>query len=168
MAKWMFGSPSWVPIVVADTTTMTANGAMAILPGSTTQLITSFEFYLGGLATASAPMIMVVARDHVIAATALGLGTSGRNAPLSPFTAALAAAQNAIMTATTMPQRFTTGHLLELAFNAFGGIVRWVAAPGEEIKQYGTAVDIGEVSLSAFTGSTASTSIASHWVYEPD
>jgi hypothetical protein len=56
--------------------------------------------------------------------------------------------------------------LLNLSFNAFGGIVRWVAAPGEEISTVGNTQPLGEVSLSAFTGGTAGL-MGAHVVYEP-
>ena len=47
-----------------------------------------------------------------------------------------------------------------------GGIVRWVAAPGEEPSTIGNTASLGEVSLSAFTGGTAGLTGA-HIIYEP-
>jgi hypothetical protein len=167
MAKWSFSNPTWTATVVGNASTMTANGACFLL-GSSTLFIRTYEVYLGGQATASAPMIMVLARDSTIAATSITLGTNGSHAPLSVHSAALAAPATPGFSATTMPQRNAAFHLLQLSYNAFGGIVRWVAAPGEEITQYGVAVNVGEISLSAHTGSTASTAMSSHIVYEPD
>ena len=167
MAKWSFSNPTWTPTAVGDTAAMTANGACGILGGSGTQFIKTFEVEIGGQATVSSPMIFVVARDSTIAATSITLGTNGKNAPLSPFTANLAAAQVPFFSATTMSQRAATLHLLQLSFNAFGGLVRWLAATGEEITQYGTAVNIGEVSLSCYTGGTMG-AVGTHWIYEPD
>jgi len=145
---------------------MTANGACFLGGGSATQKLLVSEVYLGGQGGASTPTFMVLARDSTVAATAITLGTNGKNAPLDPFTAALALPQVTGFSATTMPQRAATLHLIQLSFNAFGGIVRWVAFPGEEITVYGTATSIGEVSLSAFTGGTPG-ALASHIVYEP-
>ena len=56
----------------------------------------------------------------------------------------------------TLPQRSNaaTSARLALTLNAFGGIVRWVAAPGEECTTYGAAASVGEVSLTAYTGGT--------------
>ena len=166
MAKWSFSNPVWTPTAVADTATMTANGACFLQGGSATQKLLVSEVYLGGQGGASTPTFMVLARDSTIGVTAITLGTNGKNAPLDPFTANLAAPQVAGFSATTMPQRAATLHLIQLSFNAFGGIVRWVAFPGEEITVYGTAVSIGEVSLSAFTGGTPG-ALASHLIYEP-
>ena len=69
-------------------------------------------------------------------------------------------------TTTTDPQRSATlGHVLNLSFNAFGGIVRWLAAPGEEIAMIGLAADTGSVALSAFTGGTPG-ALGSHIIFE--
>lgn len=166
MAKRSLSNSSWTMTAVGDTATMTANGACFIAGGSTSQLINILEVFMGGLAGASSPTFAVLARDSTVAATAITLGTNGHDAPLNALTAALAAAPVTGFSATTMPQRATTLHLLELGFNAFGGIVRWVAAPGEEIVQYGNAVNVGETSLSAFTGGTPGL-MNSHIIYEP-
>jgi hypothetical protein len=166
MAKWSFSNNSWTPTAVADNTTQTANGACFLQGGSATQKLLVSEVYMGGQAGASSPTYMVFARDVIIGVTSITLGTNGKNAPLDPFTANLAAPQVAGFSATTMPSRSTTLHLLNLSFNAFGGIVRWVAYPTEEITIYGTAVNVGESSLSAFTGGTPGL-MGSHIIYEP-
>ena len=91
----------------------------------------------------------------------------GRLAALDPATAALAAPPVVFNTATTKPQRSATLSLLNLSFNAFGGIVRWVAAPGQELGMLGnTAALLGELSLSAFTGGTPGL-MGSHFIFEP-
>lgn len=166
MAKWSFSNPVWTPTAVADTATMTANGACFLQGGGAAQMMNVLEVYLGGQAGASSPTFMVLARDSTVGVTSITLGTNGKNAPLHPHTVALAAPQVAGFSATTMPQRAATLHLIQLSFNAFGGIVRWVCAPGEEISLFGNAVNVGEVSLSAFTGGTPG-ALASHIVYEP-
>ncbi len=168
MAKWNFSVPLWTPTAVGDTATMTANGAAFLQPGSATQLIKTSELFVSGQASTSNVMPLILARDSTNAATALGLGTQGRNAPLSPFTAALAAPPVPGMTATTMPQRSATLYLLTAALQAFGGIWRWVAYPGEEITQYGTAVNVGELSLSMSNVGGTAAGLSSTWVYEPD
>ena len=165
MAKRSFSTPGFTPTAVADTAAMTANGCMALQGGSATQRTNILEVYMGGLATSSTPCPMVLARDSTVAATAIGLGTIGRDAALDAATAALAASALPLATATTMPQRSATLHLLPLSFNAFGGVVRWVAAPGEEISIVGASASLGEVSLSAFTGGTPGL-MSAHIIYE--
>lgn len=165
MAKRSFSNAGWTPTAVADTATMTANGAGFVQGASGTQRTNILEVYAGGLATASAPTPLVLARDTTVAVTSITLGTNGKDAPLDAATAALAAPVVTGFSATTMPQRSATAGLLTLAFNAFGGLVRWLAAVGEEISIVGNTQPLGEVSLSAFTGGTTGL-LTSHIIYE--
>lgn len=166
MAKWSFKSATWTPAAVADTTAFTDKGYMAIQAGSTTQRIAISEIYLGGQAVADAACIMIVARDSVVGATLTALGAGESNAPNDPATAALAAPQQPFTGSTTKPQRSATLGLLNLSFNAYGGIVRWVAPQGGELWLLGNAANAGEISLSAFTGGAPGL-IGAHLVYEP-
>ena len=166
MAKWSFKVATWTPIAVADTVNMTNGGYMGLMGGSTTQRINVLEVYMGGQAGASSPSLMILSRDSTVQATPTALSTGESNAALDPATAALAAAQVAFTASTTKPQRSATLGLLNLSYNAFGGIVRWVAAPGEEIGMLGNTASFGEVSLSAYTGGTPGLT-GSHIVYEP-
>jgi hypothetical protein len=61
----------------------------------------------------------------------------------------------------------TTLGLLNLSFNAFGGIVRW-AAPDEHgvLRMLGNTASLGELSLSAYTGGTPGL-MGAHIIYEP-
>jgi hypothetical protein len=167
MAKRSFSNPSWTPIAVAHTNAMTANACMFLNGGSSTQRIDVSEIEMGGAATASAPMLMLFGRDSTVAATSITLGSNGMDAALDPATAALAAPAVSGCSATTMPQRSSTlGGLLTLTYNALGGIVRWVAPPGSEIRTLGNTASLGELSLSAFTGGTMGLHSA-HIIYEP-
>lgn len=168
MASWSLSNPSWTPVAVAHTATMTANGACFIQGGSATQKINLLELKMGGLAASSAPCNMLLGRDSTVAVTSITLGTNGMNAALSPFTAALNAPQVVGFSATTMPQRSSTlGGLLQATFNAFGGDFRWVAGYKEEISLYGAAASLGELSLSCWTGGTPG-GIASTIIYETE
>lgn len=164
MAKWSANKPTWTPVAVADTTNMTAAGFMAVQGGSSTQRGTVQEVYMGGQAGSSSPSIMVLARDSTVFSGATS--NAVRLAALDPSVAALAApplAQD--VGSTTLPQRSATLSLLNLSFNAFGGIVRWVAAPGEEIGILGNTASFGEVSLSAYTGGTPGL-MGAHIIFE--
>jgi hypothetical protein len=154
MAKWAFTVNSWTPTAVANTVNFTDNGYMGLMGGSTTQRLEIYEVYIGGLATASAPTYMVLARDSTVQATPTALGTGQSNASIDPSTAALAAAQIAFTASTTKPQRSATLAQIAMGLNAFGGSVRWVAGPGGEFKILGNTASLGEASLSAFTGGT--------------
>ena len=165
MAKWSWKKSSWTPTAVADTIAFTDGGYMGLIGGSTTQRIDVYEVYMGGVAGASSPSLMVVSRDSTVEGTPTALSTGESNAALDPATAALAAAQIAFTASTTKPQRSATLGLATLPFNAFGGIVRWVAAPGSEFKMLGNAASFGELSLSAFTGGTPGL-MGAHLLYE--
>ena len=169
MSKWSASHKTITPTATADATNLVdSTYPFAIQGGSSTQRINIFEFYLGGQAGASSPTFMVVGRDSQVGSGALTSDTNLMAQALDAATAALAAPPTVFnKAATNKPQRSTTlGGLLNLSFNAFGGIVRWVAAPGEEISMVGQTASLGEISLSAFTGGTAGL-FGAHMVYEP-
>ena len=166
MAKRIQSITTFTPTATADTTNLVDATYVSIVQGgSATQRVNIIEIYQGGQAGASSPTFMLLSRDTTVAVT-VSQSTGGTDAPLDAATAALAAPALVGSTATTDPQRSATAHLLNLSFNAFGGIVRWVAAPGEEISIVGNTQPLGEVSLSAFTGGTAGL-MGAHIVYEP-
>src|SRR4051812_40013300 len=115
MAKWSATRNNWTPTAVADATNFTDSGYFALQGGSTTQRISFLELYMGGLASASAPAQMILARDSTVGATAL---SGGNLAQLDPATAALAAPMVQFSTSTTKPQRSATLYLLLPVFNA--------------------------------------------------
>jgi hypothetical protein len=163
MAQWTASKNNWTPTAVADTTAFTDNGYMALQGGTTTQRVIVSELYLGGLAGASAPAQMIVSRDSTVGVTALtGVLTEGKD----PSSAALGSPPLAFSASTTKPQRSATRQLLMLGFNAFGGVVRWVAPPGGELGLLGNTASLGEISLShASTGTPGL--LSAHLVYEP-
>jgi hypothetical protein len=141
---------------------MTDNGHHTLQGGSTTQRGELREVYLGGQAGASAPTFMVLGRTSTVGGTL----TLTRNAALDPSTAALGAPPQPYGASTTKPQRSTSlGMLLNLSFNAFGGVVRWVNGPDEIISYLGNTQPLGELSLNAFTGGTPGL-LGSNIVYE--
>lgn len=165
MAKFSFKSSSWTPVAVADTVNMTNLGFMALQGGTSTQLTYISEVYIGGVAAASAPTLMLLSRDSTVGATLTALGAGESAAALDPATAALAAPVVGFTQSTTKPQRSATLGMLSLGVNAFGCIVKWTAYPGEEIGILGNTASLGEVSLSAYTGGTPGLMNA-HLIYE--
>lgn len=165
MARYSFATASVTPTATADTTNLVDSTYLALIQGGTSTMRCNIsEIYMGGeAASSSSPTIMVLARDSVVST---GTATGGYTAVLdasntAPGTTARACNANA----TTKPQRSSTLHLLHLSFNAYGGIVRWVARPGEEISVVGNTASLGEVSLSAFTGGTPG-QMSSHVLFE--
>jgi hypothetical protein len=166
MAKWVFKSATWTPVAVADTAAYTDNGYMGLMGGSTTQMINILEVSANGQATASAPTFLLFGRDSTVQATPTALSTGQSNAALHPSTAALGAAQVAFTASTTKPQRSATLASLSMSYNAFGGIVKWIAGNDGEFTILGNTASLGEASLSAYTGGTPGICSA-HILYEP-
>lgn len=141
---------------------------MTVGASSATAGLNVVEIYEGGQASASSINIMVFARDSTLVAAPTALAAPVSDGPLDTRTAALAAVPITAVQAGTLPQRsaVTTSARLNLTFNAFGGIVRWVAAPGEEWGITGVTVSVSESSLSAFTGGSVGL-MGAHIIYEP-
>ena len=156
MANWALTIGTFTPVAVADATNFTDGGYVGLVGGSTTQHIKVYSVFMGGQAAVSSPTIMMLGRDSTLGATLTALATPNGLGPLNPHTAALAAPPVGFVASTTKPQRsnsITVGKI-NLSFNAFGGIVKWEAAPGQEWLNFGNAASLGETSLSAFTGGT--------------
>jgi hypothetical protein len=54
--------------------------------------------------------------------------------------------------AATGPTIAATAHLLNLSLNTFGGIIRWAAAPGDEIWATASTAPNGEIVLDSISG----------------
>jgi len=157
MSKWSFDNVTFSPSAgVADAVAVTG-GFMALGGGSATQYIKVQEIQEVGQAVATSANIMLWARDSTFGVTPTALATPNSMGPIDQNTAVLAAPNTAYVAAATGPQRSssTTVAKLNMSFNAFGGILRWQAAPDEEWGIYGTSTTggAGESSLSSFTGS---------------
>jgi len=165
MSKRSFAVRTLTPTATADAAALVDDTYFGVLQGgSSLQRNKISEIMLGGQAGASTPTIIVAGMNSVVA-TAILVGI-GEDAPLDGATGALSAPAVAGTTTTIPPQRSATlGHVLQLSFNAFGGIVRWLAAPGEEIGITGLLTNTGSFSLSAFTGGTPGL-MSSHFIYE--
>lgn len=165
MAKRSFAVRVITPTATADAANLANDTHCGVMQGGTAiQRNHISEIMLGGQAGASAPTIMMAGMNS-LAATVIVLGI-GELAPLDSATEDLVAPADIGTSTTVLAQRSATlGALLQLSFNAFGGIVRWLAAPGEEIGMVGLAVDTGSFSLSAFTGGTPG-ALSSHIIFE--
>jgi hypothetical protein len=161
MAKYALTWQSTTHVAVADTANYTDAGYSFFLQGgSATMRLVVSELYIGGEDTASTVNTAVFSRDSTVAATAI---SGNKNAVLDASNTAPGTVAVFGNTSTTKPQRSSTLHLLQLSFNSFGGVVRWVAAPGNEITIVTATQPLGEASLSNVTG-TGKTS--GHCIYE--
>lgn len=136
----------WTPVAHADGAASLANNSYHGLRTETSNQIRITEVFIGGEATSSTVNRMSLRRLSTNSSTPTNL-TPG---PLHPWSAASAA--NHFVAATTGPTIASTVHLLDLALNVFGGIIRWVAHPGEEIWALNSTAPNGEVALDSISG----------------
>lgn len=167
MARRSFQVSTFTPTATADATNLANTTYMAIGAANATSGVSVIEIYMGGQAAASSLNFMNFARDSTLGATLTALASPNSDGPLNTLTPAAQVGGLTFVGATTNPQRSntTTSAKLNLAFNAFGGIVRWVAAPGEEWGIIGVTVSVSESSLSCNTGTTAG-AMGAHIIYE--
>ena len=166
MARRSFQAQSYTPTAQNDTTALTNATYQAISAGAS-QVIDVIEIYMGGAASASSINYMNFARNSTAGATPTALSAPNSDGFLNNSSAAVTTAPVAFVAATTGPSRAATTTLarLNLTFNAFGGIVRWVAAPGEEWTINGTGNNV-ESSLSAGPTAGSVGVMGSHIIYE--
>jgi len=164
MAKY---STSWTSLTMtatADTTTFANSVFCAIGSNAAASMGVVSEVYIGGeAASASTPATIVVARDSTNGATPSGTGV--RTALTNAMGLAPTTAPTGFTQATTNPQRSATAHLLHLSFNAYGGIVRWVASPDQYLTVATATAPNSEISISAITAATAPIT-SGHFLYE--
>lgn len=167
MGKRSFSVPVWQPTATADTTALANNTFMAIGATNATSGLLVQEIEMGGQASSSTALMMMFARDSTLGATLTALAAPNSDGPLHTLGQAGQTGSLTFNFAGTSPQRSatTTSARLNLTFNAFGGIVRWQAAPFEEWGIVGVTASVSESSLSGFTGSQAG-NIGSHIIYE--
>jgi hypothetical protein len=155
---------SWAVEARADASDKTDAKFHAIQGDVAARMLRIIEVMVAGEATSAALALMKLARDSQVATGALTQGSGTSIASLSSGAPTVRA--SAFDTAATVqPQSSASLHLLQLSLQAFGGVIRWVAAPGQEIYQVGLAANVGETSLDAFTGSGTPT-ISSHIHFE--
>lgn len=144
----------------ADNASLNGTGYAAILGGTTTQAVFVEEVYLGGQAASTAPHIMMLRRSSTIAGTPTALSAnSGNSFGLNNASGGvLTSTPTAFIASTTgpTPSGTTTLGRKVFSYNAFGGIVRAnYANTQDRFGIIGNTASMGEMSLSAFTGTTS-------------
>ncbi len=156
MAKWSLNIVTFIPNTgAADAVTVGTSGYVSLAGGSTTQYIKVYEMEEQGQGSAAgAANWMLWARATTLTASASILATPNSIGPLDANTAAVTAPAVGNIAAASGPYRSanTAFAKLNMSFNAFGGILRWQAAPGCEWGQVGSTAPNGESFLSNFSG----------------
>jgi len=151
---------------VADAANFTDNGYAALQGGAALEVNKIKETWLGGLATASAVVRLILSLDLVVGATLTTLVSPNANGPNHP-SANDPVTATGFIASTTKPQRASSVAVgkMNFGFQAFGGGVRWQAPVDGEYFMVGNGVSAGEASISAFTGSAAGP-CGMHMIYE--
>ena len=146
MATYTHGAVGYTPVAHADGAATLANNSYQAVRTTTADTVRVVELFIGGEATASTVNRMALRRLSTNGATP----TNQVPAALNPLS--VAAGPQGYVAATTGPTIASTQHLANLALNAFGGVVRWVAAPGEEIWATVSTAPNGELILDSISG----------------
>jgi hypothetical protein len=162
---------SSVPMTITTIGSAASTGGFMALLGTALSVAKISEIYMGGEAGTSSQVAgMVLGRVTTLAATpAVGNATTiftdiTAVAPTISSTAGFTAAA-------TGPIVASGAQILHLSYNAYGGIVRWVSSPDQQITMYGAAAYVvgtqgtgGSLALIQVAG-TAST-MSGHILYE--
>lgn len=165
MALRSLSITTFTPTATADTVNLANLTHLSIQGSTATERNVINEIQMGGQASVTSPSILVFSRHSTIGATPT-LGTGAKDAALDASSAA-GTARGYTNAVTTFAQRSATLGLLNLTFNAFGGIVKLFASnvPGKDIAIVGNTASLGEAGLSCFTGGTVG-AMGGHIIYE--
>lgn len=157
MAQYTTAAAGWTPVAHADAASSLANNSYHALRTTTASTLRVTEVFIGGEATSSTVNRMSLRRLSTNASTP----TDVTPAPLNPLSAP--SVSQGYVAASTGPTIASTGHLLNLAMNTFGGIVRWVAAPGQEIYATAQTAPNGQLCLDSISGTGV---VSTHMIFE--
>lgn len=167
MAKRVFEHPgqTWAPTA----TGVAATNWMSLTGSGTTQVIDILEVLISGTAAASAILATGLRYASTLAATPTTLAAPATDGFMNVSGSALSSPVVAGFAATTgpFPSAAATLSALNLGLNAFGGIIRWNAAPTQQWTMVGNAVNGGQSVLWNNSGPGGqSTTASAHIVYE--
>lgn len=170
MAKRLFTAQAQSFTAQATGATLTNATYMGIQGANTTQIIDILEIFMNGQASASAVSGMTFQPASTAPTTPTALATPNSDGPLNASATALASPAVTYVAAATGPQAsaLTTVPKVVVGANFFGGVVRWNAAPTQQITSVGNAVNLGTWLLfNSSTGSGTTGAAMTHIMYEP-
>lgn len=153
MPMYTSAYPNLTPVAAAQgSTLLTSNGYLGVRTTAATNAIRLVEVFIGGEATSSTVNRMALRRHSSNSATpAAGAGQVNTTpSPISPWS--VASTHATFGAATTNPTTANLNALHVMSFNPFGGVIRWVAAPGEEVWVATNTANNSEVSVTSMSG----------------
>jgi hypothetical protein len=168
MAKWTFYHGNFTPVATTAGNAISNGSGMSIRGGSASQFIDILEVKVTGQNTASAVTPLILARVSTIGSTPTALVSPDHMGPNNMFTAPLSTPISAWISANPNSARSSTvgEAYLDMGLNAFGGIIRWNAAPTQQYSMYGNTSDMGEIVLGC-DGYGAPGLVSAHIIMEP-
>lgn len=170
MAKRTFTAQGQTFTAQATGATLTNATYMGLQGGNTTQIVDILEIFMNGMASASAVSGMVFLPASTAPTTPTALASPNSDGPNVINATALSTTVTTYVAAATGPQASasTTVPKIIVGANFFGGVVRWNAAPTQQIQSIGNAVNAGSWLLfNSSTGGGASGAANCHIIYEP-
>lgn len=137
MAQYVIAREGVIPV---------AGAVLLALTSQANEICRVNEVSVGGEATSSTVNRMAVRRSTTVGSTA----TTQTPARMSP--SAQATIIQGATTFTTEPTTAAAPAIWTYALNVFGGVVRWVAAPGQELWIEGATAGNSEISLESSAG----------------
>jgi hypothetical protein len=162
------GNQTWT---AASTNATLANATyMGVQGGSATEIADLLEALISGTASNSAVAGFVLAAAQTAAVTPTALAVPNSDGPINPNAVGPATAMKTHVAAGTGPVTYNAANvpIVQLGLNAFGGILRWNAAPTQNCVVVGNVAPAGQWILWNHTGFGGTTTTASaHIMYEP-
>lgn len=150
----------WTPAATAEGAIFTANNHHSLRTTAATNAAKINEIMIGGGATAATVNDVGLRRMTTNAVTP----TARVPVPTNPYSAA--AVFSGYITASTQPTGAavaTLQHVLNFTYNAFGGVIRWMAIPGGEVWIITATANNSEIGLVNLNGTGAQ---STHYVVE--
>lgn len=172
MAKRIFNTynQSWTASA-AGSALATAATYMAITGAASTQVVDILELEVSGLASASTIGAFQFVPNSTLGTGAASISAIGTDGPMVVNATALASpvvTANTYVTTQPTPSSSGTVPRVNMTINMFGGILRWNAAPTQQIQLIGNAANTGSFSLyNSSSGGGATGSANAHIIYEP-
>jgi hypothetical protein len=170
MAKRLFTAQAQSFTAQATAATLTNATYMGIQGGASTQIVDVLEILVSGFASASTVAGFVFCPASTAPTTPTALASPNSDGPLVANATALATVVTTYVAAGTGPQASASTSVpkLNLGMNAFGGIIRWNAAPTQQIQLIGNTATTGSFLLfNSSTGGGSTASANAHIMYEP-
>ena len=146
MALYSSAASGWTPVAHADGASSLANASYQALRTTTASTLRVTQVTIGGEATTGTVNRMSLRRLSTNATTPTDIAPG----PLNPLSSP--SVSQGYVAASTGPTVASTSHLLNLAFNAFGGFIIWNAPTGGEIWATAQTAPNGQLVLDSISG----------------